>query len=203
MRINQKIIYTATDFSMYKVRKGKLEPHGSVVLFLKNSYRLSGLTGQKGTGWFGTKSDFSTVPGSCPLTKIALLLNTVADKSTRIQWLPFLDIFFLSLRVLNLFLRSILNCKRCLESKSDTLLVTVYSKYLEQISVHVLTDIYHSRKQGKSVPLQDIQAGKKNKKRGLKVRGQRQEDTVPDTQLAVLRPVWVSLLWPPPPIRVI
>lgn len=115
------------------------------------------------------------MPGSCPRTKIALLLKTVADKSTRIQWLPSLDIFFLSLQVLNLFLRSILNCKRCLESKSDTLSVTVYSKYLEQISVHVLTDIHNSRKQGKSVPLQDIQAGKKRQEERVKGQGSKTE----------------------------
>lgn len=37
-------------FQYVQSQEKQTEPHGSVVLFLKNSYRLSGLTGQKGTG---------------------------------------------------------------------------------------------------------------------------------------------------------
>lgn len=83
------------------------------------------------------------------------------------------------------------------------MLVTVYSDNLEQISVHLLTDIHHQANRGNSLSLYEASNQRWNKQRekqrgGSGFRGQSQEDTVPTTtQLTVLRPGWVSPLCHP------
>lgn len=163
MRISQIIIYTATDFSMYKVRKSKLNLTGVCFVFEEqlqtvrvNWPKRNGVIWHKirffNSAWkLSTNKDRSPTEYSC-WQKYS---NPVASFSEHFFSFP------------TSFKFSFKKYFKLQKMSGVTLLVTVYSKYLEQISVHVLTDIHHSRKQGKSVPLK---AGKKKQQKKTKPR---------------------------------
>lgn len=170
MKINLNIIYMATDYSMYKARTSKLKLTSFIFYFFWRKATAPCEKSQEWTGEFGRNTDF----------------NSAWKLSSNKDWLPTeyscwqkystLVVFFLCFFVFTnskcISKRELLNCTRLhlqrrlesqLHANTDILtwlvtsmLVTVYSDNLEQISVHVLTDIHHSGKQGRSVPLQGI-----------------------------------------------
>lgn len=112
--INLNIIYTATDYSMYKARS-KLKLTGALYFgrekkTTKNWRLVDVKNSQESTGWFGKDTQIWTVPGSCPLTKIGPLQNTVADTSIQLQQL-FVCLLF-STNPKCFFLRELLNSTR-------------------------------------------------------------------------------------------
>lgn len=149
-KINLIIIYTAADLSMYKSRKSRLKLSGTL-LFLKKQLKPLWVNWPKMIGVIWQKFRFFN---SAWMLEVALLLSatlTVANLSLQIQWFPFLYHLYCSYELKMIFLKTYFKTqKRCLRTK---LLVTVYSKHLQQISVHVSTDIHRSWTQrGKSSP---------------------------------------------------
>lgn len=93
MKINLNIIYMATDYSMYKARTSKLKLTGALFFIFFGEKLQLHVNSPKNERGDLAEIQILTVPGSCPLTKIGRLQNTVVDKSIQLQQL-FFSMFF-------------------------------------------------------------------------------------------------------------
>lgn len=178
MKINLIIIYTAADLSMYKARKSRLKLKRTFFVFKKQPKPV----------WVNWPKMIRVIWQEFRFFQQCLDVGSFSPNVSnslscqfkiQIQWFPFLYQFIMSSCVKNI-LKVYFKTQKMPAVK---LLVTVYSKHLQSISVHVLTDIHRSLTEGKSSPFTRHPIRSKTKKAGrktkLNIRGQSQKDAEP------------------------